>query len=99
MIRGTTPTFAFNLPFDTSMIKSAYITIRSKGIEVEKAKEDCVFSGKTISTTLTQEETLKLPKSQVAEIQLRVTTNNGEAMASDIYSVKVEEILKEGVIE
>lgn len=98
MIRGTTPTLTFNLPFDTSMIKAAFITIKSRGVEVEKSGSDCVFSGTTISTKLTQEETLSLPQSQLANIQLRVLTVNEEALATNIYTIKVEEILKEGVI-
>lgn len=99
MIRGTTPTFTFNLPFDTSVIKKAYITIRSRGIEVEKSKENCTLNGNTISTTLTQEETLALPKSLKAEVQLRVLTNDNKALATEIYEVEVAEILKEGVIK
>lgn len=98
MIRGTTPALTFNLPFDTAEIKSAYITIRSKGIKVEKATTDCTFNEKSITTTLSQEETLKLPKSHRAEIQLRVLTNEGEALATNIYTVQVADILKEGII-
>lgn len=99
MIRGTTPTFIFNLPFDVSNIKSAYITIKSRGTEVEKAVTDCSLNGTTITVKLTQEETLALPESQIAGVQLRVLTNDNEALASDVFPIKVEEILKEGVIE
>lgn len=99
MIRGTTPTFIFNLPFDVSNIKSAYITIKSRGTDVEKAVTDCSLNGTTITVKLTQEETLALPESQIAGVQLRVLTNDNEALASDVFPIKVEEILKEGVIE
>ena len=99
MIRGTTPTFIFNLPFDVSNIKSAYITIKSRGTEVEKAVTDCSLNGTTITVKLTQEETLALPESQIAGVQLRVLTNDNDALASDVFPIKVEEILKEGVIE
>lgn len=98
MIRGTTPTFSFRLPFETSEIKSAFITIRSKRVEVEKGLDDCTLNGRIIETKLTQEETLKLPKDNDAKIQLRVLTNDDEALATDIYTIKVSEILKEGVI-
>jgi hypothetical protein len=99
MIRGTTPTFIFSLPFDVSNIKSAYITIKSRWTEVEKAVTDCSLNGTTITVKLTQEETLALPESQIAGVQLRVLTNDNEALASDVFPIKVEEILKEGVIE
>lgn len=98
MIRGTTPTFTFNLPFDVSNVKSAYITLKSNGVEVEKGLEDCTLSETTIATTLTQEETLKLPKNRRAQIQLRVLTNDNNAFATEIFTVEVADILKEGVI-
>jgi hypothetical protein len=99
MIRGTTPTFTFNLPFEVSNVKAAYITIRSKRVEIEKNLASCVLNGTTITTTLTQEETLRLPRSKQAEIQLRVLTKDNSALATSIFTVQVEDILKEGVIE
>lgn len=98
MIRGTTPTISYTLAFDTSLIEAAYITIRSKDVEVEKSIKDCVLSENTISATLTQEETLKLPPSQIATVQLRVRTKAGDASATPKLQIKVEDILKEGVI-
>lgn len=99
MIRGTTPTFTFNLPFDVSNVKAAYITIRSKRVEIEKGLEDCTLDGTTITTTLTQEESLMLPRSKQAQIQLRVLTQNGTALATSIFTVQVEDVLKEDVIK
>lgn len=98
MIRGTTPTLTFNLPFETSVVKSAYITIRSKEVEVEKETKDCILNGTTITTKLTQEDTLKLPESKLAKVQLRILTNDGEALATSVYEIRVGELLKEGVI-
>ena len=98
MIRGTTPTLTFVLPFDTSVIKSAFVTVESNGIGIEKALADCTLEGNVLYTTLTQEETLQLPKNWRAEVQLRVLLNDGKALATEIYEVKVADILKEGVI-
>ena len=101
MIRGTTPTLEFTLPFDTSLIAEIYVTMTQNGKTVlEKTLSDCNCSGTSVSLPLTQEDTLKLqqqPRSQ-AEIQIRVRTTAGEALASDIMSVYVGRILKEGVI-
>lgn len=101
MIRGTTPTLEFTLPFDTSLIAEMYVTMTQNGITaLEKTLSDCNCSGTSVSLTLTQEDTLRLqqqPRSQ-AEIQIRVRTTAGEALASDIMSVYVGRILKEGVI-
>ncbi len=101
MIRGTTPTLEFTLPFDTSSIEEMYITMsQNDKVVLEKAMADCSCSGKAITLNLTQEDTLKLeqkPDAQ-AEIQIRIRTKEGEALASDIIRVYVGRILKEGVI-
>ena len=101
MIRGTTPTLEFTLPFDTSLIAEMYVTMTQNGKTVlEKTLSDCSCSGTSVSLTLTQEDTLGLRQQphSLAEIQLRVRTTTGEALASDIMCVYVGRILKEGVI-
>lgn len=101
MIRGTTPTLEFTLPFDTSLIAEMYVTIaQGEKTMLEKTLSDCNCSGTSVSLTLTQEDTLGLqqqPHSR-GEMQIRVRTTAGEALASDIMSVYVGRILKEGVI-
>ena len=101
MIRGTTPTLELTLLFVTSLIAKMYITMTQNGkTALEKTLSDCNCSGTSVSLTLTQEDTLILqqqPRSQ-AEIQIRVRTTAGEALASDIMSVYVGRILKEGGI-
>ena len=68
MIRGTTPTLEFTLPFDTSLIAEMYITLTQNGTTtLEKTLSDCNCSGTSVSLTLTQEDTLGLrqqPRSQ-----------------------------------
>ena len=96
MIRGTTPKLEFILPFDTSLIAEMYITLTQNGTTtLEKTLSDCNCSGTSVSLTLTQEDTLGLRQ---GEMQIRVRTTAGEALASDIMSVHVGRILKEGVI-
>lgn len=101
MIRGTTPTLEFTLPFDTSLIAEMYVTIaQGEKTVLEKTLSDCSCSGTSVSLALTQEDTLRLqqqPHSR-AEMQIRVRTTAGEALASDIMRVYVGRILKEGVI-
>ena len=106
MIRGTTPTLEFNLPFLASLIKSAQIMIsyidNNKEVVIEKGLDECVLGETTISTELTQEETLAFPAPITAEVQLRVVVNQGgkdTALATDIYKVKVKKLLKDGVLE
>ena len=106
MIRGTTPTLQFNLPFLASLIKAAQILISYvddyKKIVIEKTLEDCALGETSISTELTQEETLAFPAPITAEVQLRVVVTKDDkdiTLATDIYKVKVKKLLKDGVLE
>ncbi len=51
-----------------------------------------------VSCQLTQQDTLRLDAGCKASIQARILTVDGEAFASQIKRVDVEDILKEGVI-
>lgn len=98
MIRGTTPTHLFNLPIDTALIDKIKITYAQNGVVVlTKEKEDCKFEGSTATVRLTQEDTLKFDASRV-QIQVRVLTTGGDAMASDIITKPCGEVLEEGVL-
>ena len=106
MIRGTTPTLEFKLPFSASLIKSAQILIsyvdNLKEVVIEKLFDDCVLGETSISTELTQEETLSFPAPTTAEVQLRVVVDRDGrdvALATDVYKVKVKKLLKDGVLE
>lgn len=103
MIKGTTPTLQFNLPFEASAIKSAEIVLQyvdnAKSVTIERSLEDCIVGEKSISAVLTQEETLALPAPATARVQLRVLTFDGVSMATVPHKVTVKELLKESVIE
>lgn len=103
MIQGTTPSLSFNLPFSTSLIKSAEITLQYndsfKEVLIVKGLQDCEFGEKSISARLTQEETLKLPAPATARAQLRIVTTDNVILATEPYIVLVKELLKKDVIE
>ena len=101
MIRGTTPILEFTLPFDTDLLEEAYVTISQRGaVVIEKSIDECTLKRDMLSVRLSQEETLELiaQRNLRAEIQLRVLTRDGEALASNIETVDVGRILKDGVI-
>lgn len=100
MIRGTTPTFTFNLPCAVNMIQNLYITFEDKEGEIvlEKALADCTASESSVSVTLSQEETLRFKERTQIRLQVRALTTEGDAVASKIHKISVKEILKEGVI-
>lgn len=99
MIRGTTPTLEFIVPFDTGQLAEAFVTLSQSGIVVlDKALCDCEVGTNYLQVRLTQEETLRLNSDCRTEIQIRVRTIQGEALASNIVSVETGRILKDGVI-
>lgn len=99
MIRGTTPTHTFTLPFDVSSIQTVKIIYSQDDVAVcEKLTADCVLNGETIQTTLTQEETLRFNCKQPVEIQLRILTTAGEALASVVEKVGVSKCLDDEVL-
>lgn len=99
MIRGTTPTLEFKLPFDTGQLSCAWVTISTDGaVVIDKPLHECGCAGNVLTLKLTQEDTLKLQCDSIAEIQIRAKTLGGEAIASKIIRVGVERILKDGVI-
>lgn len=99
IIRGTTPTLEFVLPFDTDNLADAYVTISQSGVQlVDKPLTACQCNGNKLTVTLTQEETLKLDCKCISEIQIRAKTAGGEAIASNIIQALTGRILKDGVI-
>ena len=99
MIRGTTPTLIFTLPLDTNLIEEAYITIAQNGeVVIDKNYTDCAIGERSLTLKLSQEETLLLDARERAEIQIRVRTTTGDALASNIIKVSTGRILKDGVI-
>lgn len=99
IIRGTTPTCTFELPFDTSIIDKLYITFSQNNEEVLNfTKDNCTFDGKNVNLKLKQEDTLKLNDKLMVNIQLRLLATDGEALASQIIRTHVDAILRDGVI-
>lgn len=100
MKKGTTPTHSFGLPFDASMVKSVLITYAQNDVEVlSKETKDCTLEGETIAVKLTQEETLGFNHRANVQIQVRLLTMGGDALASDIKIVSVEQCLNSEVLE
>lgn len=99
MIRGTTPTLEFIIPFDTGQLADAFVTLsQNEVVVIDKALTECQCNENKLSVRLTQEETLKLQCDCMTEIQIRAKTLEGEAIASQIIKVNTERILKDGVI-
>lgn len=100
MIRGTTPTHTFTLPFDVSEIKEIDVCYAQQGtIVLQKTFADCDAEGNKITIVLSQEETLEFRDNAGVQIQLRVLTKNNKALASRITTKYVKDVLYDGVLE
>lgn len=98
MIKGTTPTHIFTLPFDTSIIEAVRILYsQNDKIVLIKESSDCSLENNTIITTLTQENTFAFDHLNPIEIQIRILTKEGRAMASIPKKVGVTKCLENEV--
>lgn len=99
MIRGSTPTLEFNLPFDVSGVSQLEIIFaQNKRVIVEKDLADCESDGQTLRVMLSRAETLAFSAGRQMEMQLHVIFYDGAEVYSDIITESVERILKEGDI-
>ena len=99
MIRGTTPTHTFNIPFDTSMVKEVKVTYaQDDTVVLEKRTSDCELDGQRIIVTLTQEDTFLFDCKKAVEIQIRVLTVGGDALGSVPEKVGVSKCLDDEVL-
>ncbi len=99
MIRGTTPTFEFTIPFDVGLIDELSIAFSQNNVVVlDKSLTDCTTNEQTIILKLTQKETLKFREETKTEIQVRVRLHDNTALASRIIKLSTDRILKDGEI-
>lgn len=53
MIRGTTPTLEFALPFEVDLIAEAYVTIsQNQSVVIDKSLSELTCAGKTLTVTI-----------------------------------------------
>lgn len=100
MFRGTTPKleFIFDYNLEELNIEEFYITIKQGNKLIsEKQLKDITISKNKAIIKLTQSETLSMKETYNVLMQARLKVN-GEVYATDIVSVGVASILKDGTI-
>ena len=99
MIRGTTPTHTFNVPIDTSTIKEVRILYaQDDALVLVKETKDCELGDGIVKTTLSQDDTFMFDCKKCVEVQIRVLTEGGEALASVPVKVSVSKCLHDEVL-
>ena len=84
IIRGTTPTHDFELPYVKELIKDVRVSYVQNNREiVTKKLDECSLVGNVLSIDLTQEETfLFLPRWKV-EIEIRIQMFDNKVVRSE----------------
>lgn len=103
LIRGTTPTIIVTVEteIDLDEVSAVWIYISQQGkVKVDKELSDVQFDAvsRTMTVTLSQNDTLALKADTEALFQIRLLMNNGTALATLASKVAVKEIYKNGVI-
>lgn len=102
MYRGTTPTFVFEI--DTGGVeldvKTIWLTFSQGKVGITKTQDDVyVTEDSRIIVTLSQDETLQFESGKTVEVQARILTTEGKALATEILQIHANRILKGGLIE
>lgn len=98
MRQGTTPTIQITInDIDLNEMQNIYVVFEQNGYILKKESSDLDVEGNVISVSLSQEETLNF-KEGACNIQLRMITKGGVAIASPIKTTKVYRVLNKEVI-
>lgn len=99
MIRGTTPTHIFSIPFETELIKDVrVIYAQNSEIVIEKTIKSCRLNDHELIVSLSQDETLKFNHTRPVEIQLKINMVDTSVVASNIMLVDVGKVLSDEVM-
>ena len=104
MYRATTPTHTFQLPIETSSCSEILVSYRQGSVALDKHYQDntlpdgMTLVGKNIVIILTQKETNSVKEGTV-KVQIRVLTNSGAVMASQIFKLFVADVINEEVLQ
>lgn len=99
MQRYSTPKININIPVEA--VDELWFTIADlNGTEIlTKTIKDIGIEDNHFVVRLSQEDTSKLPEDSYVKIQTRVLYTDGQSFGSRIYKIKVEDVLKDGIME
>lgn len=104
--RGTTPNITLNVNgvdlSDASVWPTVIVTIENWRSTFDVNRDKLTIAktdaGCTVTFELTQDQTLLMRKLQKTLVQLRAKDADGHAIATEIASVDVEDVIKDGEI-
>jgi hypothetical protein len=101
MVRATTPTHKFVLPFDyDAFVTKCIVTYSQCGkIVLEKRDDEVLHDGNVLTVHLSQEETKLFGAFAQVDVQIRVLTNTEDVLASQIFHLNVRNVLNDEVLK
>ena len=104
--RGTTPSITLNVKgvdlSDVSVWPTVIVTVVNYRSTVDVNRDKLVIAstdaGCSVTFALTQAQTLSMHKLRKTMVQLRAKDADGQAIASPIASVEVEDVIRDGEI-
>lgn len=98
IVRGTTPTVTYSIPFPVDMLDVGYVTVKQgQNVIIEKELSACHCNGNTVSAKFTQEDTLSLESGCNTKIRLVVKTLGGDRLETKDTTVTVLDTHKDEV--
>ena len=99
MRQGTNWPHGFTLPFDSSTIEKVRVSYAQDNcVILTKTEKDCLFDGNQINLTMTQKETFRFDQKKNLQVQLRVLTEDGTPLTSEIFQTSVKYSLDREVL-
>ena len=104
MYRATTPTHTFTLPISTDTLSEILVSYKQGTVRLDKHYQDNVLpSGMTLDgdkviVKLTQDETKLFRPNAQADVQVRVLTASGDALASKRFGITIKEVINDEVL-
>jgi len=99
MKRASTPVDSFGLPegLAVSDIKYIRLSYAQEGVVITKTEDDVTIENGRLYASLSQEDTRRLHRGVVC-IELRIVTDNGDSIFSDIKRVPCEDVINDEVL-
>lgn len=104
MYRATTPTHTFTLPISTDTLAEILVSYKQGTVRLDKHYQDNVLpSGMTLDgdkviVKLTQDETKLFRPNAQADVQVRVLTASGDALASKRFGITIGSVINDEVL-
>lgn len=100
IMQGTTPTHIFSIPIVAESVKTVRVVYaQNKNVVLKKEGNECRISGKSVSVSLTQEDTLLFKDGIPVGMQVCVCDLSGNTFRSKPKYVPVDVALDGEVLE